>query len=448
MFKRALVIIICLFSLQALAQQKQIESLKAKLSTAKSDTIKAKLYYTIGQLYIGKPDSALAYIRQGQRLSEKAKFPLGMALAKFEYGYLYNMMGNYPGALKMFLAALQDMNKLGNKDLEIQTLRLLASIYDDQGDERKAITYTEESLKLSEKVHNVVNLSNGYGAIAYYYNKLHEYSTALKYCQIQEKNIGNGPLKDKWLAVLYCYYGDAYNGLKQYDKAIMYLRKSITHNVDNDAMTQWFIYTSMATHFDDINRIDSARYYGVKALAAGKAIPYNVAILDATQRLARITAKSDKDASIAYYQQAAALNKLMFDAEKSREVQNITLNEQQRQQDLIAEQERAHEELIENLQLIAIALFIPIFLITVLLLSRTRIHRRVIDFMGVLSLLFLFEFITLLIHPQVEKITHHTPLLELLILVAIAAVIVPLHHNLTHWLKHKISHGHGQAQVA
>jgi tetratricopeptide (TPR) repeat protein len=344
MFKSALIILLCIYAQYAAAQQKQIDSLKTKVLTAKNDTVKARTYYVIAQLYIAKPDSAFAYIRKGQQLSEKAKYALGIGLAKFEYGYVYNMMGNYPIALKMLLAALQDMNKLGNNEMAIQTLRLLASIYDDQGDERKAITYTEESLKISEKVHNVANLSNGYSAIAYYYNKLHEYSTALRYCQIQEKKIGNKPPDAKWLAVLYCYYGDAYAGLKQYDKGMMYWHKSIKHNAADDAMSQWFVYTSMAKHFEEVNKLDSARYYGVRALGAGKAMAYNVAILDATQRLARVTAKSDKNASIAYYEEATKLNKLMFDAEKTREVQNITLNEQQRQQDLIAEQERVHEE--------------------------------------------------------------------------------------------------------
>ena len=118
----------------------------------------------------------------------------------------------------------------------------------------------------------------------------------------------------------------------------------------------------------------------------------------------------------------------------------ITADEQQKREQ--AEQKRlAEEERKENLQLIAIALFIPIFLMTVFLLNRTKLHRRVIDFMGVLSLLLAFEFITLLIHPLIEKFTNHAPVLELIILVVLAAILIPLHHQLTHWLKAKLS-GH------
>jgi hypothetical protein len=48
-------------------------------------------------------------------------------------------------------------------------------------------------------------------------------------------------------------------------------------------------------------------------------------------------------------------------------------------------------------------------------------------------LLVVFEFINLLIHPFLEKVTNHSPALMLRALVAIAALIVPLHHKLKHW---------------
>ncbi len=94
------------------------------------------------------------------------------------------------------------------------------------------------------------------------------------------------------------------------------------------------------------------------------------------------------------------------------------------------------------MQLIAIALFIPVFILVLFRLRRTRLHRGVIDFMGVLSLLLVFEFITLLSHPFIERITGHTPVLELIILVVVASVLVPAHHQLTHWLKERLAKPH------
>ena len=74
-----------------------------------------------------------------------------------------------------------------------------------------------------------------------------------------------------------------------------------------------------------------------------------------------------------------------------------------------------------------------------LLLSRSIIvNTRVIEVVGVIGLLILFEFINLVIHPYLAEFTNDSPLLMLLILVAIAAIIVPVHHRLEHWIKHKL----------
>ena len=53
-------------------------------------------------------------------------------------------------------------------------------------------------------------------------------------------------------------------------------------------------------------------------------------------------------------------------------------------------------------------------------LSRKKVHKKLIQISGVFSLLFLFEYITLLIHPVVAKGTGHSPVLEVMIFIAIA----------------------------
>ena len=52
--------------------------------------------------------------------------------------------------------------------------------------------------------------------------------------------------------------------------------------------------------------------------------------------------------------------------------------------------------------------------------------------------IFVFEFLNLLLHPFLERITHHTPVFMLLGLVCIAALLVPLHHRLEKWTTNKL----------
>jgi hypothetical protein len=74
-----------------------------------------------------------------------------------------------------------------------------------------------------------------------------------------------------------------------------------------------------------------------------------------------------------------------------------------------------------------------------LLLSRSiLVSHKTVEFLSVIALLVVFEFINLLIHTWLEKITHHNPILMLLCLVGIAALLVPLHHKIEHWASNKL----------
>ena len=84
-----------------------------------------------------------------------------------------------------------------------------------------------------------------------------------------------------------------------------------------------------------------------------------------------------------------------------------------------------------------------------LLLSRTLItNTKVIGFLGVVALLIVFEFLNLLLHPFLESVTHHSPVLMLLALVCIAALLVPLHHKVEHWATAKLVEKNKQIRLA
>ncbi|MFZ1453190.1 MAG: hypothetical protein WAT20_10825, partial [Ferruginibacter sp.] len=117
-----------------------------------------------------------------------------------------------------------------------------------------------------------------------------------------------------------------------------------------------------------------------------------------------------------------------------RQSQVLSSNEQVRQLEIAENLALVKKERKQQLQLLFIAIFIPGFFIITLLLSRIRMPVKLIKVLGVLSLLILFEFLTLLLHPYVKELTHHTPVYEMLIFVSIAAIIIPTHHRVEQWL--------------
>jgi len=59
-----------------------------------------------------------------------------------------------------------------------------------------------------------------------------------------------------------------------------------------------------------------------------------------------------------------------------------------------------------------------------------------------------FEFLNLFLHPFLDKLTHHQPLLILTAMVCIAALLIPLHHKLEHWITHKMVEKNNKIRLA
>ncbi len=147
----------------------------------------------------------------------------------------------------------------------------------------------------------------------------------------------------------------------------------------------------------------------------------------------------NKDSAYYYARLEATINAQIFSQNNINKIQALAFNEQIRLMEELAKKAEAEEQRKQNIQYALLALGIITFIIFFLLLSRRFItNAKVIEFFGVIALLIVFEFLNLLLHPFLERITHHSPVLMLLALVCIAALLVPLHHYLQKMITHKL----------
>jgi hypothetical protein len=154
-----------------------------------------------------------------------------------------------------------------------------------------------------------------------------------------------------------------------------------------------------------------------------------VSLADITKQLASLFKRKGRlDSAFVYQEMAMNAKDSLRSQEKEKKIQVLTFNEQLRQMEIAEQKRKDAEARVRNLQLAGIAIFIPSFFFLVM-----------IEFLGVLSLLFLFEFIVLLIHPYIGSWTHESQIWMLLILVAIAVVLVPLHRKLEKWMKGRLT---------
>ena len=155
-----------------------------------------------------------------------------------------------------------------------------------------------------------------------------------------------------------------------------------------------------------------------------------------------IYSNTNKDSAVKYYK-AYDVTKDSIDKMSNAQQQQILGIKK----DL--EIENAALQRKQNIQYALLAFGIITFVILFLAFSRRHItNTKVIQFLGVVALLVVFEFLNLLLHPFLERITHHNPIFMLLALVCIAALLVPLHHKLEKWATHKLVEKNKQIRLA
>ena len=157
----------------------------------------------------------------------------------------------------------------------------------------------------------------------------------------------------------------------------------------------------------------------------------------------------NKDSAYQYATIQIAYKDSVSNQKRVTEFQNLTFAQKLKDIDEDLKLKEAKQQRNQNLQFVLIAFGIISFIILFLLLSRSFItNTKMIEFLGVIALLIVFEFLNLLLHPFLERVTHHSPILMLLALVCIAALLVPLHHKVEKWATAKLVEKNKQIRLA
>ena len=216
-----------------------------------------------------------------------------------------------------------------------------------------------------------------------------------------------------------------------------YYRASLPYLVENeDDDGQIEAMLGMAKFYRDAGQNDSCLYYARLSLAKAKGRGLQPRELQASNFLADYF-KSNRNVDSTYQYQSIALTARdsMFSQDKTSQFQSLAFDENMRQQERAALQAVTEEERRINIQYGIMAIGVISFIVIFIFLSNSIIiNEKWVRFLGILGLLLVFEFINLIFHSYIAELTHHSPVLMLLILVAIASVLIPVHHRLEHWL--------------
>ncbi len=434
-------IILLLFLSKGLFAQKNVaDSLSQLLLIEKTDTGKVKLMWSIGSAMSSyKPEDALAISQKAVYLAKKISYDEGLSRSLGVLANTFTNIGNYPRSLEYNLEKLKLEEKRHNYRNLASVLMNIGIVYVLEEEYQKALPYYRQSdsvianYSVSDLLYYIkVNLGDVYDKLNLKDSAYHYYAQSLQYAKAEN----NDDFIGASMTGLGHYYRKSSNydsSLFRYHTAISYLKKA------NDDFLLCEATLGLAKLFQQFKHSDSAAFYANQSYNISKTGSFLTNQLDAAEFL-KVLFQNQKniDSAFYYYTSAQALNDSVNSKARIREIQVMSTNEQLRQIQLEEERKTAAIERSQQLQLLFIALFIPGFFLLTLLMSKVRTPVRVIKVLGILSLLILFEFLTLLLHPTVQELTHHTPVLEIIVFVIIAAFLIPAHHRIEHWLIKKL----------
>lgn len=421
-----------------MAQTFVTDSLMQVIATAKEDSTKID---AINDIPFGfyEPDSVIYYAQKILTIGLQQKKDLVTAMGWLRLSYGYLVIEDYNKALEYGLNALKIAEAHHNSVV-------LAAVYDQLAIDYEVIDPLK-SLQYSQKAVNYINngkpnifdqiIFSNHSYLLIHANRL---DSALVYAQksyqasLPFKRYEGDAFINADLAQIHLRLGDK-------DLALLYLKRVMAAAVKyNSKRIYASVYYDLANYFDFLNQKDSAVYYYKKVIGTmGQFRFLSGTIIPAKKIYEYYKTIGNTDSALKYNELELMAVDSTMNIKKITQLQNMSFEEELRQKDMAAQNLQLLQDRKYNLQLAILAVGILTLIILFLLLSRSFIvSHRLVEFLSVVVLLVVFEFINLLSHPFLRKVTNDSPALMLLGLVAIAALIVPLHHRLEKWTTKKL----------
>lgn len=425
-------LLVCSLFLPLDAQQTKGDVLLAVLSSAKTDDERQDILMELFDLYENfSVDSNMYYADKVLEIGKQTGNLLIEARALDEIGYVYYRMDNRQKCLEITLESLRMAEKTGNQ-------RLIGIIYIGLGsvqDDEKAISYLKTSIRYLEKTNGYKELSIALNDITINYLRSHKPDSALIYAQWAYELSQQHNYKT-YLGYTLGSLGSIQHELGNNGLAVEYYKLAVTDAIEQKSDPLLYnAYNSLAMFYQKQSNTDSLFHYSQKIYSLAQTGPIRWMITPSRTFYELYKKQGKSDSALKYHEIYKAAQDSLYGAQKIQRMQAMSIEEDLRQKEIKLEKEKTNDERKRNIQYAAIVIGIITLLVFFLLLSRSIVvNEQLIKYFDVIGLLIVFEFINLVLHPYLGNLTHHSPVLMLLIMVCIAAILVPGHHRLEKWI--------------
>jgi tetratricopeptide (TPR) repeat protein len=439
---RALAMVIAVFAMAQLHAQ-SFDSLSARLKDLPIDTLiarekatddprmKVALLARVVQnyLFLNRGDDCLSTSIRMLGIAEPTGNDTLIARAHLSLGFSFAIANEVNAALKHYNIALDRYAGARDSIWMGATCKELAVLYQRVGDNDGAMRYMRKAMAYGMPPGI---RSRGLATVARYFMDRGELDSALHYTKQVE--MPGSPGEDPWT---YTYSNGAlaavYAARHEADLAELHYKRAIaaadSFHLPAPLVQYSAGYSSLLLEQGRRAEAQAIAQLGYRSTAGVR----NPSIVEKAAQALADAFKADGMADSAFYYAKLCI--------AYRDSVIATQSRSQLQSQLFAQQLKDMEDAklraeevatrSRNIQFGIIALIVITLGIFLLVFSRTAVvGAKAIKNLSLIALLLFFEFINLLLHPFLGELTHHSPLLMLLCMAAIAGLLIPLHHRM------------------
>ncbi|MBL0035036.1 MAG: hypothetical protein IPP26_04550 [Flavobacteriales bacterium] len=379
--------------------------------------------------FLGRTEDCMKAAMRGFELAETTKNDTLLAMANFGIGVAYTRLSDVNGALKHFNIAFEGYQQIRDSMRMSLTCKETAIVYQQVGDIDGTLRYMRKA--------QAYGLGQGfYGRSMTILARCHmdrgDLDSALYYARLAD--VMKVPGTDPYGYAAYKLIMAAVHGARgEGDVAEPYYKRALA--VADSAGTLDALIGASAGYAKLLigqGRAEEALAYARKGFAATDEVRQPTLMIRSTTALSdAFAANGMTDSALVYSKLAHAWRDSLTALQNRSQLQNQLFTQELKDREdakLRAEEVAARSR---NIQFGIIALIVITLGIFLLIFSRTSVvGAKAIKNLSLIALLLFFEFINLLLHPFLGELTHHSPLLMLLCMAAIAGLLIPLHHRM------------------
>ena len=315
----------------------EVDGMKTSAVNAQ-DTSKSLLYAEIAFNYaFWQIDSGIQYAQKAISLARKIQFKRGEAAGLASYGWSMWAAGDYDKAVDASLKSLNLYKDLKDYVKMADVYGELTVFYRDAEDFTQAFKYAMLSKKLYDSLIVTHEMNNilpvlQLGSVYLFSHQLDSASYYISRAYENEKAHGRES------GYVYNLMGSVEAGKGYHPAALSYYRSAIATGLEqNNIFDIVNTYTFLAQMYQETGKMDSSIWYAKEVLRKSDFSSFRQGALDVLGILARDYKLSHQnDSALKYLELRISMNNILFNKEKSRNIQALSFNETLHLQELEA----------------------------------------------------------------------------------------------------------------